>query len=104
MVRLYNFQELPVHQRGDAVKSMVYEANARVRDPVYGCVGAISSLQHQIDVLQAQLALAQAEVVHMRMRQFSSISVPPTTDSPENGSAVALLQAHNTIFSDQVLF
>uniref|UniRef100_A0A5B7BB93 Putative LOB domain-containing protein 4 n=1 Tax=Davidia involucrata TaxID=16924 RepID=A0A5B7BB93_DAVIN len=60
-------QELPVQQRGDAVSSMVYEANARVRDPVYGCVGAISSLQQQIEVLQTQLALAQAQVVHMRM-------------------------------------
>ncbi|KAJ6714242.1 LOB DOMAIN-CONTAINING PROTEIN 3 [Salix viminalis] len=61
------YQELPVHQRGDAVSSMVYEANARVRDPVYGCVGAISSLQQQIDGLQTQLALAQAEVVHLRV-------------------------------------
>ncbi|KAJ1398826.1 Lateral organ boundary [Sesbania bispinosa] len=68
-------QELPEHQRGDAVSSMVYEANARVRDPVYGCVGAISSLQQQVDVLQTQLALAQAEVVHMRsMRQVSTTS------------------------------
>ncbi|KAK6164217.1 hypothetical protein DH2020_001081 [Rehmannia glutinosa] len=72
-------QDLPEHQRGDAVSSMVYEANARVRDPVYGCVGAISSLQQQIDMLQTQLALAQAEVVQMRMRQFSS-------NSPDNAS------------------
>ncbi|GFZ12636.1 LOB domain-containing protein 4 [Actinidia rufa] len=81
-------QELPVHQRGDAVSSMVYEANARVRDPVYGCVGAISSLQHQIDILQTQLAMAQAEVVQLRMRQFSTMSSHPTTTtkSPENGS------------------
>ncbi|KAL9252601.1 LOB domain-containing protein [Drosera capensis] len=61
-------QELPTHQRGDAVSSLVYEANARVRDPVYGCVGAISSLQQQINELQIQLALAQAEMVHMRVR------------------------------------
>ncbi|XP_061350575.1 LOB domain-containing protein 4-like [Gastrolobium bilobum] len=67
-------QELPEHQRSDAVSSMVYEANARVRDPVYGCVGAISSLQQQVDVLQTQLAMAQAEVVHMKMRQFSTSS------------------------------
>ncbi|KAB2637002.1 LOB domain-containing protein 4-like [Pyrus ussuriensis x Pyrus communis] len=67
-------QELPEHQRGDAVSSMVYEANARVRDPVYGCVGAISSLQQQIDVLQTQLALAQAEVVHLKVRQTASFS------------------------------
>lgn len=75
-------QELPEHQRSDAVSSMVYEANARVRDPVYGCVGAISSLQQQIDSLQTQLALAQAEVVHMRMRQFAS-------ESPDTAAAAA---------------
>ncbi|KAL8547857.1 hypothetical protein ACS0TY_007249 [Phlomoides rotata] len=74
-------QELAEHQRGDAVSSMVYEANARIRDPVYGCVGAISSLQQQIEALQNQLALAQAEVVHMRMRQFSS------SNSPEEDTA-----------------
>ncbi|KAL4554578.1 hypothetical protein LXL04_037172 [Taraxacum kok-saghyz] len=74
-------QELPEQHRGDAVSSMVYEANARIRDPVYGCVGAISSLQQQIDVLQAQLAVSQAEVVHMRIRQFSS---SPVNQSPEN--------------------
>lgn len=65
-------QELSEHRRSDAVSAMVYEAKARVRDPVYGCVGAISSLQNQVDVLQAQLALAQAEVVQLRMLQFSN--------------------------------
>ncbi|KAH7569589.1 hypothetical protein JRO89_XS06G0199600 [Xanthoceras sorbifolium] len=83
-------KELPVHQRGDAVSSMVYEANARVRDPVYGCVGAISSLQQQIDILQTQLALAQAEVVHLRVRQTASFSnnnqvLSPT--SPTNSAS-----------------
>ncbi|KDP25103.1 hypothetical protein JCGZ_22638 [Jatropha curcas] len=73
-------QELPEHQRSDAVSSMVYEANARVRDPVYGCVGAISSLQQQIDSLQTQLAIAQAEVVHMRMSQYGSSSTPSSLD------------------------
>ncbi|XP_039131202.1 LOB domain-containing protein 4-like [Dioscorea cayenensis subsp. rotundata] len=61
-------QELPVNYRSDAVSSMVYEANARVRDPVYGCAGAISSLQQQVDVLQAQLAMAQAEIIRLRMQ------------------------------------
>ncbi|THG20481.1 hypothetical protein TEA_019740 [Camellia sinensis var. sinensis] len=79
--------ELPMHQRGDAVSSMVYEANARVRDPVYGCVGAISSLQQQIDLLQTQLALAQAEVVHMRMRHFSLSMSSASTDSPDNNNS-----------------
>ncbi|KAJ0230216.1 LOB domain-containing protein 12 [Hirschfeldia incana] len=62
-------QELPVHQRADAVNSLVFEANARVRDPVYGCVGAISYLQNQVSQLQMQLAVAQAEILCIQMQQ-----------------------------------
>ncbi|XP_008787332.1 LOB domain-containing protein 4 [Phoenix dactylifera] len=67
-------QELPAHHRSDAVSSLVYEANARVRDPVYGCVGAISSLQRQIEALQTQLAIAQAEMVHLRTRHAAYLA------------------------------
>ncbi|XP_075483525.1 LOB domain-containing protein 1-like [Primulina tabacum] len=59
-------QELPDDQRADAVNSMVYEANARVRDPVYGCAGAICQLQKQISELQGELAKAQAQVLNMQ--------------------------------------
>ncbi|KAK4403423.1 LOB domain-containing protein 12 [Sesamum angolense] len=62
-------QELPLHQRADAVSSLVYEATARVRDPVYGCTGAISYLQSQVAQLQMQLALAQAEILYIQMQQ-----------------------------------
>ncbi|KAK7848219.1 LOB domain-containing protein 12 [Quercus suber] len=62
-------QELPVHQRADAVSSLVYEANARVRDPVYGCVGAISFLQNQVSQLEMQLAVAQAEILCFQMQE-----------------------------------
>ncbi|EFJ07052.1 hypothetical protein SELMODRAFT_58936, partial [Selaginella moellendorffii] len=65
-------QDLPVYQRADAVNSMVYEANSRIRDPVYGCVGAISALQQQVAQLQAQLAVSQAEIVCMRMQHAST--------------------------------
>ncbi|KAL8147984.1 LOB domain-containing protein 12 [Apium graveolens] len=62
-------QEIPVQQRGDAVSSLVFEANARLRDPVYGCVGAISYLQNQVSQLQMQLAVAQAEILCFQMQQ-----------------------------------
>ncbi|XP_057772504.1 LOB domain-containing protein 12 [Salvia miltiorrhiza] len=70
-------QELPFHQRGDAVSSLVYEANARMRDPVYGCVGAISYLQNQVSQLQMQLAVAQAEILCIQMQQEQQQQQPP---------------------------
>ncbi|KAL9241047.1 hypothetical protein vseg_015205 [Gypsophila vaccaria] len=91
-------QELPEVQRADAVSSMVYEANARLRDPVYGCAGAICQLQNQVNELQAQLAKAQAEVVSMKCQQANLLALicmevahqrrPPVSndDSPESQS------------------
>lgn len=38
--------DLGATQGEDAVNSLAYEADARLRDPVYGCVGLISILQH----------------------------------------------------------
>jgi len=73
-------QELPVHQRADAVSSLVYEAHARVRDPVYGCVGAISYLQNQVSELQMQLAVAQAEILCIQMQQEPAIPNPEMED------------------------
>ncbi|XP_044506612.1 LOB domain-containing protein 1-like [Mangifera indica] len=68
-------QELPESQRADAVSSMVYEASARIRDPVYGCAGAICQLQKQVNELQAQLAKAQAELVNMQCQQTNLVAL-----------------------------
>ncbi|CAI8585320.1 unnamed protein product [Vicia faba] len=68
-------QELPEAQRADAVTSMVYEASARIRDPVYGCAGAICQLQKQVNELQAQLAKSQAEVVNMQLQQANLVAL-----------------------------
>ncbi|KAL9238912.1 hypothetical protein vseg_013280 [Gypsophila vaccaria] len=65
-------QELAVDERADAVSSLVFEANARVKDPVYGCVGAISYLQNQVAELQMQLAIAEAQIRSIRMQQDPS--------------------------------
>ncbi|KAA3478307.1 LOB domain-containing protein 1-like [Gossypium australe] len=70
-----SLQELPESQRADAVSSMVYEASARIRDPVYGCAGAICQLQKQVSELQAQLAKAQAEIVTMQCQQANLLAI-----------------------------
>ncbi|KAK3135555.1 hypothetical protein QOZ80_5BG0420320 [Eleusine coracana subsp. coracana] len=48
--------DLHPYQREDAVNSLAYEADMRLRDPVYGCVGVISVLQHRLRLLQQELA------------------------------------------------
>lgn len=54
---------------------MVYEANARLRDPVYGCAGAICQLQKQVSELQAELAKAQAEALNMQCQNSNLLSM-----------------------------
>ncbi|KAF9674509.1 hypothetical protein SADUNF_Sadunf10G0134600 [Salix dunnii] len=54
--------ELHPSQREDAVNSLAYEAEMRLRDPVYGCVGVISLLQHQLRQLQLDLSCAKSEL------------------------------------------
>ncbi|KAL8192862.1 hypothetical protein R6Q57_027310 [Mikania cordata] len=58
--------EVPENQRADAANSLVYEANVRLRDPVYGCMGAISALQHQVHSLQAELNAVRAEILRYK--------------------------------------
>ncbi|KAL1532799.1 LOB domain-containing protein 1 [Salvia divinorum] len=76
-------QELPEDQRADAVSSMVYEANARLRDPVYGCAGSICHLQKQISELQAEVAKAQAEIMNMHYQNSNLFELICKQMSPE---------------------
>ncbi|XP_055830706.1 LOB domain-containing protein 15 [Solanum dulcamara] len=55
--------EVPESQRADTANSLVYEANVRLRDPVYGCMGAISALQQQVQALQMELNVIRAEIL-----------------------------------------
>lgn len=54
--------ELNAAQREDAVNSLAYEAEYRLRDPVYGCVGLISLLQHKLKQVQDDLMSAKKEL------------------------------------------
>ncbi|KAE9606759.1 hypothetical protein Lal_00025957 [Lupinus albus] len=72
--------ELNAAQREDAVKSLAYEAEARLRDPVYGCVGLISVLQHRLRQIQLELNNAKKELA--------------TYIGPQGLPTTAILQQH----------
>ncbi|MCL7046800.1 hypothetical protein MKW94_001506 [Papaver nudicaule] len=62
-------KQLPEHKRAEAADSLYMEAKFRVQDPVYGCVGVISSLQQQIQTTQSQLAETQAHMTFINAHQ-----------------------------------
>ncbi|CAL9042924.1 unnamed protein product [Musa banksii] len=55
-------KQLRPEQREDAVASLSYEAEARLRDPVHGCVGYIYLLQHKLKEVQHDLSNAKREL------------------------------------------
>lgn len=57
---------MEAEKRGDAIKSMLYEATARVNDPIKGCAGEVFQLQKEIAELESQLVATEADLNHMR--------------------------------------
>lgn len=55
-------QELPPQHRADAVFSLTYEAQCRIRDPIYGCIALISFFQNRLALLKSELELAKNEL------------------------------------------
>jgi len=60
-------------KREDTVKSIVYEADTREKDPVHGCLGIIHLLQNQVNKLKDELALARDQLYLMEQQHASSI-------------------------------
>ncbi|XP_057438569.1 LOB domain-containing protein 16-like [Lotus japonicus] len=58
---------IPAHDRCEAVVTIAYEAQARIRDPVYGCVSHIYALQQQVACLQAQLMQVKAQLAQKNL-------------------------------------
>ncbi|KAF8018740.1 hypothetical protein BT93_H3595 [Corymbia citriodora subsp. variegata] len=89
--------EVPESQRADTANSLVYEANLRLRDPVYGCMGVISALQQQIQTLQAELNAVRNEIVRFKYREAaannhiqSNVVVPHSRTALNPTAALAL--------------
>lgn len=82
---------LPVADRCEAVVTITYEAQARLRDPVYGCVAQIFALQQQVAILQAQLMQAKAQLACGSVH--SPVSHHQWSSSDSNSVASLLRQA-----------
>ncbi|KAF3776670.1 LOB domain-containing protein 1 [Nymphaea thermarum] len=85
VIAICNLMDLSESHRADAVSSLVFEANAWMRDPVYGCAGTIFQLHWQLTELQSQLAMAKAEIHNMEIRQLNLMALwcMETAQSPQ---------------------
>ncbi|KAL6007106.1 hypothetical protein ACLOJK_032602 [Asimina triloba] len=95
--------EILPHQREDAVNSLAYEAEARMKDPVYGCVGAISFLQRQVHRLQSELDAANADLIRYACNDYQPTlppPLPPQRSSDQLGGRASGLASyqHNSSF------
>ncbi|GLJ41491.1 hypothetical protein SUGI_0858710 [Cryptomeria japonica] len=70
---------IPTPERCEAVITISYEAQARIKDPVYGCVSHIFALQQQVASLQAELASVQAQLAS---RVAAESATPTSVSSP----------------------
>ncbi|XP_058104675.1 LOB domain-containing protein 18-like [Magnolia sinica] len=97
---------IPAHKRLDAVVTICYEAQARLRDPVYGCVAHVFALQQQVVNLQAELAYMQAHLSTLELPSPPLPPPPPTLLSPPPLSISDLPSASNlpTTFDLSTLF
>ncbi|KAL7258766.1 hypothetical protein ACSBR1_004798 [Camellia fascicularis] len=84
---------IPANKRLDAAVTLCYEALARVRDPVYGCVGHIFTLQQQVVNLQAELAYIQARLSTLQC-------LPPPPPQPPRRPLTENLQSSSDFASN----
>ncbi|CAN8237644.1 unnamed protein product [Cochlearia groenlandica] len=75
-------QHVPEPKRPEAVVTICFEAQCRIRDPILGCVSHIVSLQQQVASLQTELSYTQAQLASLEMPQPQQPLVPVTTSPP----------------------
>ncbi|KAL0670836.1 LOW QUALITY PROTEIN: hypothetical protein Bca4012_033540 [Brassica carinata] len=86
--------EVGESQRGDAANSLVYEANLRLRDPIYGCMGAISALQHHIQSLQSELTAVRTDILRHKYREAATITSLQNNNNNFNDTTTTSVSDH----------
>ncbi|KAK4785319.1 hypothetical protein SAY86_002008 [Trapa natans] len=84
-------QDVPESQRADTATSLVYEATMRLRDPVYGCIGAISAIQKQLQYLEAELDAARSEVLRYKLKEARMVAPAPAPTLQESNLPTSTL-------------
>ncbi|PNY04016.1 LOB domain-containing protein 20-like [Trifolium pratense] len=64
---------ISTNHRHEAAATIFYEAQARLSDPVYGCVSTILALQQQVAAMQAEVSMMQSQLMNRRYAYASAL-------------------------------
>lgn len=78
--------EVSEDQREETVNTLAYEAEARLRDPVYGCIGAISLLQKKMVELQHDLAIAKDRLARYAAAATTTATTTDSVTTPSSSN------------------
>ncbi|GAV88029.1 DUF260 domain-containing protein [Cephalotus follicularis] len=86
-------------KREDTVKAIVYEATARLRDPVYGSTRSIFHLQNMIEDLKGQLESTRARILELQEQTDQLLAILMNVHHPHLLSPINQPMFDDSIFS-----
>lgn len=99
---------LDENRREDAVKSMVYEAKTRLRDPVYGCTGVIFFLQKHVKDLELQLEMAKEQFLESQSQRDQLLEILMDANNRFNSVTpvddLAVFDSYDWVWDDNTIF
>lgn len=69
-------KNLSLKERSEAMKTLIYQAEVRVKDPVGGCCRIISELQQRIKILEAEYRLLLEQLAVCRAQKQAKGAAP----------------------------
>ncbi|TKY46317.1 LOB domain-containing protein 20 [Spatholobus suberectus] len=94
---------IPANRRHEAATTISYEAQARLSDPVYGCVSTIVALQQQVASLQAELAMLQTQLMNSRFAYASALQTTQLQQPNMNAAALQPAYSNNSCASTNLM-
>ncbi|KAL9323827.1 hypothetical protein ACSQ67_008684 [Phaseolus vulgaris] len=94
---------IPANRRHEAATTISYEAQARLSDPVYGCVSTILSLQQQVASMQAEVAMVQTQLMNSRFAYASALESTQVQQPNMNAAALQPAYSNNSCASTNLM-
>ncbi|XP_020211040.1 LOB domain-containing protein 20 [Cajanus cajan] len=94
---------IPANLRHEAATTISYEAQARLSDPVYGCVSTILALQQQVASLQAELSMFQTQLMNSRFAYASALQTTQMQQPNMNAAALQPTYSNNSCASTNLM-